>query len=343
MKMLVERRRLLSYALGLFAALSVSRARAASEPVRIGQATTTLGFLPVWAARTFDCFAEQELELSWAAVNGGDPSTLAALDSGDIDLAATGSDSVLEAAAKGQPFQIVYSLMSKMSLNMTVSSEFLKRTGASKEMPIASRIASLKDAMIGVAAVGGAQDRTVRWLASKGGLDPRKDIKVVQVGSAAALGAALANGRIDAFMLTAPEGQVAEAEGYGQIFIEPDRDIAGIGGMPSLVLVARQDANEAMQKKIVKALRAVNAGSRSLLADVDAGAEKLRSKFFPKVSSAVMRRSVVSLADGIKDNGLLNDQRAALLVKFVEESGRTPPKDSTFWTNKYVEAALRSN
>jgi hypothetical protein len=44
------------------------------------------------------------------------------------------------------------------------------------------------------------------------------------VGSAAALGAALANGRIYAFMLTAPEGQVAEAEGYGQIFIEPDRD-----------------------------------------------------------------------------------------------------------------------
>ena len=183
----------------------------------------------------------------------------------------------------------------------------------------------------------------VRWLAAKGGLDPKRDIKLVQVGSPAALGAALENGRIDGFVLTARAGQTAEAEGYGKIFIDPDRDIAGTSGTPSLVLVARSDVKEVTQKKIVKAFRALNTGSRALLADLDGGTEKLRLDFFQKISSTTLRKSVASLADGIKDDGLLNEQRAALLLKFAEESGKSPPKDSKFWTNDYVEAALRPN
>jgi ABC-type nitrate/sulfonate/bicarbonate transport system substrate-binding protein len=314
---------------------------AAKDTVKIGQATTTLGFLAIWAARTFETFPAQGLELSWAAINGGDPATLAALDSGDVDLAATGSDSVLDAVSKGQPYQIIYSLMSKMSLNLTVSTAFIKRTGIAKDQPVADRIKSLKNATIGVAAVGGAQDRTVRWLAGKGGLDPRKDIQVVQIGSATALGAALENGRIDAFMLSAPEGQLAEAGGYGQIYIEPDADFADIKGMPSLVLVARQDADQVAQGRIISALRAINAGSQALLADLDAGADKMGQKFFPKIPSDVLRKSVRSLADGIRDKGILNQERAGLLVKFVVESGRTPPASgSAFWTNRYVESAL---
>lgn len=324
-------------------ALGSLPALAASETVRVGQATTTLGFLSIWAARAFDTFAKQGLDLSWAAINGGDPAALAALDSGDIDLAATGSDTVLEAVSKGQPYQIVYSLMSKMSLNLTVSTAFLKRTGAVKGQPVGDRIRSLKDALIGVAVVGGAQDRTVRWLVKRGGLDPRKDIRVVQIGSAAALEAALENGAIDGFMLSAPEGEIAEAAGYGQIFIEPDVDFPDIHGMPSLVIVARQDANQAAQAKIVASLRALNAANRALIGDIDGGAELLRSKFFPKISAEVMRRSVRSLANGIRDEGLLNQERAALLTKFVEESGRKPPEGSSFWTDRYLTSAKAPN
>jgi NitT/TauT family transport system substrate-binding protein len=336
-------RRTLMFALASTAFFRPPPASAASETVRIGQATITLGFLPVWAARTFDTFAQQGLDLSWAAINGGDPAALAALDSGDIDLAATGSDTVLEAVSKGQPYEIIYSLMSKMSLNLTVSTAFLKRSGAAKEQPVEERIRSLRSALIGVAVVGGAQDRTVRWLAKRGGLDPRKDVRVVQIGSAPALGAALENGTIDGFMLSAPEGQLAEAAGYGQIFIEPDLDFPDIHGMPSLVLVARQDANQAAQAKIVASLRALNAGSRALIDNLDGGSDLLRGKFFSKIPADVMRKSIHSLADGIRDEGLLNQERAALLVKFVEESGRKPPEGSAFWTDRYLVSAKAAN
>ena len=51
-----------------------------AETVRIGQATTSLSFLPLWAARALDTFSTQDLALSWAAIPGGDPAALAALD-----------------------------------------------------------------------------------------------------------------------------------------------------------------------------------------------------------------------------------------------------------------------
>jgi NitT/TauT family transport system substrate-binding protein len=340
--MKLDRRQFALVSLALAASANRPASAAAKETVRIGQATTTLGFLAVWAARAYDTFAAENLDLSWAAINGGDPACLAALDSGDIDLAATGSDSVIDAVAKGQPYQIVYSLMSKISLSLTVSEAMIKRTGISADLPIKERIARIKGATIGVAVVGGAQDRTVRWLATRGGLDGHKDIQVVQIGAAAALSAALENGRIDAFMLSPPEGELAEAAGYGRTVIEPDADIPGWKGMPSLVLVARSDANEAAQKKIVATARAMNAANHAVLSDLDRSADKIGAKFFPKLPQAVMRASIKTLADGIRDDGLLNQERAELLAKFVEESGRPPPAPGSFWTNKYVELAKAS-
>jgi len=71
-------------------------------------------------------------------------------------------------------------------------------------------------------------------------------------------------------------------------------------------------------------------------------ADKIGAKYFPKLPQSVMRASIKALADSIKDDGLLNDERAKLLTRFVEESGRTPPAPGSFWTNRYVELAKAS-
>ncbi|MFH5796923.1 hypothetical protein ACHM2U_16140, partial [Clostridium perfringens] len=71
--------------------------------IRIGQATPAVSFLPVMAGRALGSFRQQNVELDWAAIPGGDPTTLAALDAGDIDLAAVGSETALRAIGKGQP------------------------------------------------------------------------------------------------------------------------------------------------------------------------------------------------------------------------------------------------
>ena len=174
------------------------------------------------------------------AAAGRRPPALAALDTGDIDLAAVGPETVLRAVAKGQPFEIVYTLMSKVTLQLVVAPSFLEKAGVKPSDPLEKRLAALKGATVGVAALAGAQEIAARWLAAKGGLDPKNDIKVAQVGSPPAIQAALETKRIDAFVLSPPEGYLAAKAGAGTVLISPGEEFPLLANQPYLVLVAKK-------------------------------------------------------------------------------------------------------
>src|SRR6185312_8898638 len=197
----------------------------AQQTVRIAQGFPSLSFLPIWAARAVETFPAAGLQAT-IVQPGGDPAALAALDAGDVDLAAVGTESALRAIGKGQPFEIVYNLMPKVTLEMVVAPSLLEKSGAKPGDPLQKRIAALKGATIGVAAIGGTQETAARWLAAKGGLDPKTDIKIAQVGSPVALQAALENKRIDAFVLSPPEGYLAAKSGAGTILVSLGDDFS---------------------------------------------------------------------------------------------------------------------
>jgi ABC-type nitrate/sulfonate/bicarbonate transport system substrate-binding protein len=199
----------------------------------------------------------------------------------------------------------------------------------------------LSTAVVGVSGVGGAQDRAVRWLAAKGGLDP-KVVKVALVGPPPAIGAALENGRIDAFMLSPPESVLAEANGYGTILVRPATEIAGIKGLPSLVLAAAATPTPEARARIIKALRALDSASRAVIADPDSTADIIQAKFFSKVPNPIIRTSVRQYIDGLGNDGQLDAKAAALLRQFTIESGGTAPTDDSFWTNDYAAAARQA-
>ena len=336
--MLIDRRATL---MSLSAFPFVGTPALAADRVKMGQATTALSFVKIFAARALDTFSAQDLALDWAIIPGGDPPALAAVDSGDLELAATGSDTPLSAIAKGQPFKIIYSLMSKFPYELTVSNAFLAKSGIKKDDPLSARIAALKTALVGVSAVGGAQDRAARWLATKGGVDP-KSVRVALIGGPPALGAALESGRIDAFMLSPPENVIAETNGYGTILVKPFKEIDGTKGIPSLVLVSLATPKSDTKERIVKTLRALNKATDALLADPNGVSDRIQEKFFPKVSPAVMRTSINSLLDGLGDNGQLTAQSAQQLLTFTADIGGAAPTTPDFWTNEYAQAALKS-
>jgi ABC-type nitrate/sulfonate/bicarbonate transport system substrate-binding protein len=312
----------------------------AADLVRLGQATTSLGFLPVWAARALDTFAAEGLALQWVAIPGGDPATLAALDGGDIDVAAVGSDTALAAIAKGQPFEVVASLMDRVSLDLVVSEAFLKRAAVAPSDPLERRIAALKGAVIGVSAVGGAQDRAVRWLAGKGGVDP-KSLQVAMVGGPPALQAALANGRIDAFILSPPEAQIARAAGAGRVLVSLSLDFPELQGVPFLVLVARTPI--ATPATLIRGLRALAAGSAAVTSRPEATADAIEQKFFPKIPIPIMREAVMALQGGVTRRGLLDQASADAMLRFARDSGIDVAgvDPAQFWTPGYIDVALK--
>ena len=323
-------------------------AHAAETPVRIGQATPALSFLPLFAARALDTFARQELKLTWASMSGGDPAALAALDAGDIDLAAVGSESVLNAAAKGQPFTIVYSLMSKVSLELVVSNSFLQRAGVGPGDPLDKRLKSLKGALIGVSAVGGAQETAARWLASKGGLDPKKDVKIAKIGAPPALQAAVENKQIDGFVLSPPAGYLVDAASAGKVLVRLGDDFPSLQNLPFLVLVAKQPIDDARRQLIERTVRALQSASDALLNDSAETAAAIHKAYFAKANRESIASAVGALKSGVAGGGRIDPAGLENLAAFTRELGGggatafdVKATENKVWTNFYVEAARK--
>ncbi len=336
--MILTRRLALAAALALPATLAACAPKAGTGgAVKLGQATTSLSFLPIWAARAYDSFAAAGASLDWAPIAGGDPAALAALDAGDIDLAAVGSDTAIAAIAKGQPFVLVHVLMGKMSLEVVASKRFLAKTGVAPADPLPHRIAALKDAVIGVSAAGGAQDRAVRWIAAQGGLDPAT-LKLAVSGAPPAIQAALENGRIDAFILSPPEGQIAEAGGYGQRLIQPGAEFPTLKAFPSLVLAAKANPDDAHTQRIRTALAALNQGSQKAITEPDGAADRIQAQFFPKVPQAILRAGLRDMVDGIAGLGRFTPEGIAAARSFSAATGTPAPAGDGWWTNRFLGA-----
>ena len=338
--MLISRRTAVLSALATPALLSRAWSQTTPDKIRLGQPTNSLSFLKTFASRALNSFAAENIALEYASVPGGDPAVLAAVDSGDLDLAAVGSDTTLAAIAKGQPFQIIYTLMNRLPYDLTVSKAFLAKSGIAADAPLDKRLGVLQTAVVGVTALGGAQDRVARWLAVQGGIDP-KAIKLATVGSPPALGAALENGRIDAFVLSPPESAIAVDRDYGVVLVRPSKEIAGVNNIPSLVLAARAQPTAEVRGRIVRSLRAMNQASSEVLADPNKAADMIAEKFFSKIPPSIIRASVTALADGLVGEGRFSDASIAALLQFAAQTGGTAPQAKDFWTNSYVEAALK--
>jgi NitT/TauT family transport system substrate-binding protein len=337
----------LTRAAALAATLSLLPALAsAQQPVRIAQGFASLSFLPVWAARALNTFSAGGLTASVIVSPGGDPAALAALDAGDVDLAAVGTESALRAMAKGQPFEIVYSLMSKVTLEVVVAPSFLEKSGVKPGDPLQKRIAALKGATIGVAAIGGTQETAARWVAAKGGLDPKADIKIAQVGSPPALQAALENKRIDAFVLSPPEGYLATKSGAGTILISLGDEFPLLANQPYLVLVAKKPVDDRASEVIVKTVRAMQAASAALVANPETAALAIQKQFFAKADPAAIVAAIKALDSGVASGGKLDVQAFQNQLVFSKEVGTNFGKDfdaaasqNDLWTNSFVERA----
>lgn len=328
------------------ALLSMPTLAAAQQTVRIAQGFASLSFLPVWGARALNSFAAEGLTATVVVSPGGDPAALAALDSGDVDLAAVGTETVLRAVAKGQPFEIVYDLMSKVTLELVVAPSFLEKTGVKPGDPLPKRIAALKGATIGVAAIGGTQETAARWLVAKGGLDPKADIKVAQVGGPVALQAALENKRIDAFVLSPPEGYLATKSGAGTILVSFGEDFPLLADQPYLVLVAKKPIDDKASDLIVKTVRAMQSASASLVRDPEPGATAIQKQFFAKADPDAIAAAVKSISSGVAGGGKLDVQSFQNQLVFSREVGTNFGRDfdaaasqNDLWTNSFVERA----
>ncbi len=172
--------------------------------LKVGISVPGAAFLPLYVAAEENLFQREGLEVELLIFKSGSDNTMALL-SRSVDIIAGGfPESALTPRVQGVDVKMFYSMC-----NMPVYKWYGR-----------PEIKSLKDAKgkkFVVSKIGSQSDFVTRWVVKKAGLDPEKDIQVIQGGGSMERLSALASGAVDVAALTEPASYIAEKQGYNML------------------------------------------------------------------------------------------------------------------------------
>ncbi|HEX6510812.1 MAG TPA: ABC transporter substrate-binding protein [Chloroflexota bacterium] len=220
------------------AAPSASRA---PVPLAVGYAQPLASNIPMWLASDAGIYASHGLDVSLQLTTS--TTAMAAMLSGQVQLAVTGAAEVINATVSGGDMVIL--------ANFTPVSTFRFEVPASVQKP-----EDLRGKKVGIGRFGSATDTAARAALKKLGLDPEKDVSYVQLDTSANISAALISGSIQGAVQSVQEFSKTEKQG-----IHPLLDLA-TSGFPSADNVlassrgwvtSHKDAAQAYMDSIVQA------------------------------------------------------------------------------------------
>jgi NitT/TauT family transport system substrate-binding protein len=163
---------------------------------------------------------------------------------GEIDYTLFGAASGMVAVAQGMPIKIVHFGFKFADYTLVARPEF-------------KTVAQLRGKKIAVSGFSGSIYSSTRAILSSGGLDPDKDVTVLQVGREDVRIQALFSGTIDATVLPAPLQALAEEKGYSLI-----TDIEGKFEVPLSGLTVTDKKLKENPEEVKKVIRALVDGGK---------------------------------------------------------------------------------
>ena len=168
------------------------------EKIRIGYGAVSIQSGLVWIAKQRGLYAKYGISPEIIYIPGGS-TNIQALISGNLDLtqltAAPGVAANLEGA------DIVYIAVNLDKLNYQLVTR-----------PEIQRAEQLRGAKLGISRFGSSADFGLRVILKRLGLDPAKDVTILQIGGEPERLAALMTGNIDGTVMNAPFGAQAEKQ-----------------------------------------------------------------------------------------------------------------------------------
>ena len=195
--------------------------------------------IPFWIALETREFRKLDLDVDAILITGGSRSLMSLL-AGDLDFAHASGGFPLQASLRGAALAaIIGTISNTMSAGLVVRKEI-------------QSIRDLKGKKLGIPSFGGLVEAGAVFALRKNGLDPHKDVTLVQTGSETARLAALQKGLTEATIISPPGLFVAEAMGF--------RNLANLSDLgmryPEVSIAARRADLKTKRVMVEKYLRA---------------------------------------------------------------------------------------
>ena len=188
----------------------------AADRVRFAFPAKSLNYLPITMGREKGIFQSEDIDLQMILVTS--TIQITALTTGDIDFSGAQSQ-VMAGAARGLPVKVVGFLTIKPSFWLMGK-------------PEVKSMADLKGKIIGITAIGSSTDTLARFLLSKNGLTPDRDVALLGTGTTSNILTAMKGGTVDAGVLSPPFNAMAKQMGYRTLAYFGDyveQSLSGVG------------------------------------------------------------------------------------------------------------------
>lgn len=176
--------------------------------IKLGLPVMTYTFLPIYLAEEKGLFEKEGLSVELVTFRGGSD-LIKALVGGSVDLCLTSLAASSLAIRAGQPIKVIYG-----GYNMTAFDWWAVEKYKSLD--------NIKGARFGVSRFGTSTDFLTRYGLLSKGIDPEKDVKLIQGGGSATRLAAMEAGQLDVNIFAAPEKFIAADKGYKLILRQKD-------------------------------------------------------------------------------------------------------------------------
>ena len=168
----------------------------AEERIRVGQGSVSLQSGIMYIAKDRGLFAKYGLAPEIIYIPGGS-TNVQVLVSGNLDLSQLSGAPGVAANLEGADIVYILGLLDKLNYQLITR-------------PEVKSIEQLKGRRFGVSRFGSSADFGLRALLKRLGIDPAKDVSILQIGDEPARVAALLSGNIDGSVANAPFGSEAE-------------------------------------------------------------------------------------------------------------------------------------
>jgi NitT/TauT family transport system substrate-binding protein len=212
-----------------------------ADRVRFAYPAKSLNYLPVTLGRDKGIFHDEGIDLQMILV--ASTIQVAALTTGDIDFSGAQSQ-VMAGAARGLAVKVVGFLTIKPSFWLMAKPEI-------------KSMAELKNKIISITAIGSSTDTLARFLVSRNGLTPDRDVAFIGTGTTSNILTVMKAGTIDAGVLSPPFNAMAKQLGYRTLAYFGDyveQSLSGLGTSDKLIR-ERPELVRRMLSATIKSLR----------------------------------------------------------------------------------------
>jgi ABC-type nitrate/sulfonate/bicarbonate transport system substrate-binding protein len=233
-------------------------AQAASlAPLRVGYPSPSASFYPLFATKEAGLLEKYGFATEMVYVQG--VQLIQVHVSGQLDLSTVSSVVYLQASVEGADLIQVASSIDNQLMKVMVH-------------PSISRPEDLKGKTLAVTRFGSLTDLLIRPALKKWGLEPQKDVKLIQIGRMPDIATAISQKSVDGGVISFPTSMQAEKLGLKTLLDFAD---SGYEVPATTVVVSRRYAN-ANRDVVLRFLKAYMEGTQRLFTDRELGIRALR-------------------------------------------------------------------